>query len=1401
MRIAYRFILLLSAWLFFCLQGFSQPGQLQFTHVDISNGLSHNQVNCILKDRQGFLWFGTLSGLNRYDGYGFKTFRRDLQDTLSLSDNYITGIFELPGGKLWINTRNGSNIYDAATETFDRHYQRYLKSLGLPEGMVTGILRDKTDGYWFVYAGDGIYQYDPRSHRSTPLRHQEQNKLTLSNNDVSALSLDSSGGLWVMQTNGILEKLDVGTRRVTYRNDSLFRIYDGARQNYKIFIDSQHDLWIYVSGDAEGVYYFNTLTHRVLHLSKDSRPYHLNNDIIYAITEDSNGAIWIGTDHGGINLINKKDFSIRYLMHNPEDPKSLAQNSIYALYKDNTGVIWVGTYKKGVCYYNEIFNRFPLYSHDPNLPVGKAGTFSCLPYEDVDRFVEDKRENLWIGTNGGGLIYFDRSNNTFRQYLHDPANPNSLCNNVIVGLCLDRQGKLWIGTYTGGLDCFDGKTFTHYRHQAGDSSSLSNDKVWDIFEDTKGNIWIGTMGGGLDLFDRQHQKFIHYRSGYPDVAGTSYVMAITEDKSGQLWLGTAGGVEVLSTQAGWVRLYDHHPGDPGSLCNDNINAISQDSRGWIWIATREGLSRFDPATGKFRNFMMADGLPDNTVLTILEDNEHRLWMSTPNGLSCLSIAVKHHKDTFLFKNYDESDGLQGREFNEKSAFKTREGQLLFGGANGFNMFDATHIVLNKTVPPVVFTDLQIFNKSVKIGETIGKHIILPKAINEVKSVTLPYGANDFSLVFAALGYSHSGKNKYRYKLEGFSENWITSGGGMHKATYTNLDPGTYIFNVMASNNDGIWGKQGASLQIHVLPPFWRTNWAYFIYALLIIGILYLARSILLYRARMNFRMEHQRHEAQRMHELDMMKIRFFTNISHEFRTPLTLILTPIERILKQTGDVGHKDQLQLIQRNARRLLHLVNQLLDFRKMEVQEIKLNPVHGEIISFIKEIVCSFTDIAEKKDIRFTLETALESLTAHFDKDKLERILFNLLSNAFKFTPEKGTITLYLDIQPAEAEANALSSYLRIRIQDNGIGIPPEKQQRIFERFFQHQMPPSVVNPGSGIGLSITREFVRLHKGTISVWSEPGKGSCFTVLLPVALSEVAAGTRPGNMPEIFTPAPLNMAPASRVTPKHHGRKPSILLIDDNEDFRFYLKDNFSVYFNVSEASNGKEGWEKTISLKPDLIVSDIMMPEMNGIELSRKLKRDPRTAQIPLILLTARASDEQQLEGYETGVNDYIAKPFNFEILLARIYNLLAEKKQQHKAEPPKIPLDPHEVDVVHADEKFIQDAIAVVEKNMANPGFSVEQLSHALYVSRVTLYKKIMMITGKSPVAFIRALRMKRAAQLLQEAKMTVAQTAYEVGFNNPKYFTKYFKEAFGMLPSEYAHQAKNQKEEKQKRPAD
>lgn len=1350
----------------------AQATQYKFTRIGIDQGLSNNQIKCFLKDRKGFIWIGTVSGLNRYDGYDVRTFESRLADTTSILDNDVSRLFEDPEGKIWLTTGLGQSIYDPSLEKFSRNTLRQASKFNVPGGLITAIEKDSKGNFWFVHSTLGLFQYRPTDQSTIKIEHNEADTASISNAQISSFTEDGDGNFWLIYRNGVVEKMDGNNYRVVYRNYELSKLYKYESQDYNIVLDSDGDVWIFATNSNRGLHFLNHKIGQLLHLDKNATKGKLTSDIVRGIVQDNKGLIWIATDHGGINILNKQDFSTRVALHNPDDDRSLSQNSIQSIYKDYDGVIWIGTYKKGVNYFHENVIKFRLIQHHVSDP-------KSLPFNDINAFAEDKLGNLWLGTNGGGLIYYDRKSERFQQYLNDPRNSGSLSSNVIVSLCVDRSGKLWIGTYYGGLNCFDGKTFTRYRHNAADPSSIADDNIWEIFEDSQGKIWIGTISSGLDIFDQGPKKFTHYRPGDFNSVHSSYVTSITEDRDRNVWVGTGYGIDFYDRQTGRFTQFLNDPTNPNSLVNNNVYKIIDDEVGNMWIGTKEGLNQYNKNTKSFKVFRTEDGLPHNTILSIQTDNRNNVWVSTTKGLSNLILTRGEHGESLSYhvKNYNEFDGLQGKQFNDDAGFKTRAGELLFSGALGFNLFSAEDIIPNDKKPTVIITGFQLFNADVNIGEEVNGRVFLEKALDETDEITLRHADNVFSIKFAALSFFHTEKSRYQYKLEGFSPNWLDASGESRQVTFTNLDPGTYVFRVRASNDDGLWNDEGAKLKIVVLPPFWKTRIAFVLYVVIILAALFVTRKLILQRERMKFAIEQERTEAQRMHEMDVMKLKFFTNVSHEFRTPLTLILTPLEKILKNTKDAEQLNQFQLIHRNARRLLNLVNQLLDFRKLEVQEIKFNPSEGDIVQFIRETVFSFSDLSEKKDVKLEFKSTFSSLETVFDHDKLEKILLNLLSNAFKFTPEHGHVTAEILLEGDEG-----GKQLLIKVMDTGIGIPADKLDKIFERFFQTEHPRSMVNQGSGIGLSITAEFVKAHEGNITVTSEVGKGSCFTVTLPIR--SIGAGE---TVREMAPAESTVVVPASGIVSFEEGqtnKQRTLLLVEDNEDFRFYLKDNLRSSYRIVEARNGKEGLVKALTELPDLIVSDVMMPEMNGIELCKQVKSDPRISHSPVILLTARTAEEQKLEGFESGADDYVTKPFNFEILQSRIKNLIHQRELFQKDFRKRIEVKASSLTITSLDEKLIERAIKCVEDNVANPEFSVEDLSHHLNMSRVHLYKKLTSLTGKSPLEFIRTIRLQQAAQLLEKSQLTVSEIAYKVGFNNPKYFARYFKEEYKVLPSAY-----------------
>lgn len=1314
------------------------------------------------------MWIGTGSGLNRYDGHTFKVYKHS-NDTTAISDNNIINISEGPHGKLWMLTLSGFNIYNPTEDRFEHDPDKQLSSMHIPDINIWHIKKDHSGNFWFVHSTYGIYKYQPANGKTIHLQHKEDESKSLYSDKITGITESPDGCIWVAYTNGILDKIDEKSNSVISRVDALKKIPGRSQANYRLFADRDGDLWVFAMGTPTGLFFYNIKNGTSKNITSTSSAGRLSSDIVSGVLQDDKGLIWVGTDHGGINLINKKDFKIQSLLTREGDSKSVSQNSITCLYKGDDGIVWIGTFKRGVNYYHPDIIKFPLIKHF-------ASDLSSLPYNDVNGFAEDDRGNLWIGTNGGGLIYYNRKEGTYKRFVNNPAVPNSLSNNVVVALCIDHKKRLWIGTYFGGLDCFDGKTFKHFKHNSSRQSLIDN-RISSIVEDSLHNLWIGTIGGGLDSFDPESGMFKHYTTN--NGLCSVYVSKLAKDEFGNIWIGTASGLNELTRQHKFIS-YIRKGNPENSLVNNNISGLVEDSRHLFWITTRDGISIFNPRTKKFRNLHKNDGLPDNNTQDVLEDDHHNMWVSTVNGLCNIVVSGQVDNLTLHFKNFDEGDGLQGREFNRLASLKTREGELIFGGADGFNLFNPSNIKPNSQKQKMVLTNFLVFNNPVRPKQDVDGHIILNKSILETKSLTLRHAVNMFTIEFTALDFLNADEVNYQYMLQGFDKKWITADNNSRKATYTNLDAGEYLFKVRAITplNNGIVSE--ATLKIKVLPPFYRSPAAYSLYVLVLSGILYFIRRKAIEKLRTQFAIEEERKEARRIKELDMMKIKFLTNVSHEFRTPLSLIMGPVDKIIHRATDNDQKTDAELIKRNARRLLNLVNQLLDFRKMEVDELKLRPQDGDIIEFIKDASYSFADLAEKKNINFLFDTDTDSLITSFDHDKIERIIFNLLSNAFKFTPSGGHVSVCVAV--IFDESNSENSWLEIKVIDTGIGIDKEKHAEIFDCFFQNELPDSLVNQGSGIGLSITKEFVKMHHGEITIESEAGLGSCFIVRMPVSSQELSISNLQVQAPSSESGVSPEIKKDSD-TALEKNKKPVILLVEDNDDFRFYLKDNLKEHFHIVEAVNGRDGWQKALALHPALIVSDISMPEMNGIELCKKLKRDSRTLHIPLILLTAFGEGEQ-INGLAFGATDYMTKPFNFEILLSKIKNLLILQETFKRTYQKQLDVQLEAVEVMSEDEKLLRNVVDYIEKNISSDRLSVEDLSREMAMSRVSLYKKLLVLTGKSPLEFIRTIKLKRAAQLLASGQMTVAMAAYEVGFNSPTHFTRIFKEEYKLLPSEY-----------------
>ncbi|MEQ8471769.1 MAG: two-component regulator propeller domain-containing protein [Marinoscillum sp.] len=1322
---------------------YPQTPQIRFEHLDIRDGLSHNRVGAIYQDNSGFMWFGTRSGLNRYDGHKIEVLEFDESNPFSPSDPNVVWLKEGPGEHIWLKSHYGVFTYDIHKEQFVDNAE-LLKKLQINNYNNSDIVKDVAGNYWFVIDDIGLKKYISED---GSIYH-----FGGSYRDVTSINADKNGNMALIHADGEIELVDVKNPA----NTTFMNYPDHLQENGPLmsFLDNSGGYWFYSNHNSFGTCYFDPKTKDHKHFG----PKELGSKMVSGIIQDENDRVIIGVDHGGMTMINKKDWSRSNFVNNPSDPRSLSHNSIISLFQDVNGLVWLGTNKGGVNYFSSKAVSFSFFKQLDDHPTNA---------NDIWPIVEDKNGNLWLGTDGGGLTYFNQKTGKYTNYTHNPKDPNSISSDIVVSMSKAADGGLWLGTYFGGLNYFDGKKFTTYYKNDGDPNAVSDNSVWNLLLDSQKRLWVGTLKGGVDVYDGDFKKLKHYGLDN-QLINSDYITSMCEDKDGKMWIGTGYGLEVIDPTVDTIRHILRETGNPESLSNNSILHIFCDDQNNMWIGTMYGLSRYDQEKDVFTSYTKEDGLPENMVAATAQDDQGDYWLSTPKGLS--KMVIKNGKP--MFYNFDISDGLQGDVFNERSVLRLRNGDLAFGGKNGLNIFDPKKIKINEDNNKLVFLNFFISNQQIKPGDFFNDRHWFENGLNNTDVLKLEHDENSFTVEFTSLSFYRQENINYKYRLIGFDDDWVIR-PNIHRANYTNLDPGNYQFEVMASDQTQRWNNQAKTLNIQILSPWWQTPVAYTLYVFLVIVGLYFTRRAIIDKERFRAKIAQDRLEAKRLHELDMMKIKFFTNISHEFRTPLTLIITPIERLLKLSADAQNSKNYQMIYRNAKRLLTLVNQLLDFRKMEANQHRLSLATGDLVDFIKSIIESFSDLSNDRHVRLHFHSNMNEFLTLFDRDKVEKIMFNLLSNAFKFTHSGGKI----DVTVKDVAYREDVHTIKITVTDTGIGIPDNRINDVFNRFFQVDNESSQnLNHGSGIGLSITKEFVEMHDGKIWVESEVGKGSSFIFELPMK-----------KLSEFMEPHDVIDGLEEEVAFIHKDQNATIILVDDNADFRFYLKDNLKDIYNIYEAPNGKDAWKKILANSPDLVVTDIMMPEINGVDLCKKIKNDPRTAHIPVILLTAHYSDDQKLEGFEAGAIEYITKPFNFEILVQTIRSAIQLQKLILASEH-RIEAKPKEIEITSLDEKFITKALELVDANISNTNFSVQELSSEMAVSRGQLYKKILELTGKTPIEFIREVRIKRAAALLEKSQLNVAEVAYTVGFNNPKYFTKYFKKAYKMLPSKYASTA-------------
>ncbi|MCS3799421.1 two-component regulator propeller domain-containing protein [Niastella sp. OAS944] len=1377
-------VLLFCAWLCTGVNGLAQGRR--FTHLSVEDGLSQSSVISIVQDSAGFMWFGTRNCLNRYNTRSFQVYRNIPGDTNSISSNdYVFALLRDRRNRLWVGTQRGLNLYLPQKDAFERMLADSTRPGSISQIYINCIYEDRSGRIW-VGTNNGLNLLTGEN----PGRFQNFFP-GVGMNEIHAICEDKQGALWVGTAGGLVcMNYKNGKANYTYFTHQPNVAGSLSCNNVSSIVECRGELW--VGTECGGLNLLDRNTNNFQHFTHSNHtPGSISSDIIRKMIVDESQNLWIATIDG-LNYFETANRAFTVYRNDPEDAGSLSNNSIRDLYIDKYGSLWVGTVFGGVNVTHAIATPFTIYK--------TSRLVNSISSNVVSAITADEKQNLWIGTEAEGLNYFDCQRNTFIHYKNDPADPRSLSRNFIKAIYKDKQNVMWIGTYDGGLNRFNPatKTFTHYRHNADDSTSLSGDNIICMGEDSRGRFWVGAYGKGLNLFNREtgrSENFTTHPASRFRIS-SNWVRLVYEDRHKNLWVGTAHGLNVLPPGEQRFTWFYKQPGNKDSLNSDYINCMLEDSKGRIWIGTYDGgLSLYHPNTQSFSTYTMQNGLPGNNVRGILEDEQGYLWLSTENGL----CRFNGNKGQVL--NYNIFDGLPGNEFNYNSYYRDANGQFFFGGFTGMVSFYPQQMRVNESIPPVVFTGLKLFNKPVGIRDESG---LLQSAMSYTRRIDFAAAQNIFTIEFAALNYIKSGKNRYAYKLDGFEKDWNIVDNPA--ATYTNLPSGRYTFLVRASNNDGVWNNEPARLEIVVHPPLWKTWWAYLIYFIVAVLLLYITIRFFRRQARLERDLYYEHQQKMQQEELHQQKIDFFTNISHEIRTPLTLIVGPVENLLANTPvDSTVNRQLALVKKNADRLIRLVSELLDFRKAESGNMQLSVSEGNIVAFTRTIFLSFRDLANSRSITYmfmplvnVIEIA-DNITCWFDPVQLEKVLFNLLSNAFKFTSEGGDITVVVR-EDNEKE-------LLIAISNSGPVVPKEQQEKLFNRFYQMGNTPKGL--GTGIGLALSKSIIEAHGGRIEIESasvnddDQNGTTCFTIYLPLGKAHFtkeqltgATGIR-NAMVEKQTAPGIEVAITPMVEEENATTtaKPSLLLVEDNDDIRQMIRNALSAQYDITEASNGASGWQTVTELIPDLVISDVMMEgEDDGFTLCDRIKTDERTNHIPVILLTARAAPSSQITGLQTGADAYITKPFFIQVLELQVRNLLSLRNINREKFTRQITLQPpaqlafatEPPEAPTAETLFLQKLVAMVEENMEDPEFGVPVLLKKAGMSQTVLYRKLKALTDMSIADFIKSVRLKKAAELLRQPgnDISIAEVAYRVGFSDRKYFSKEFRKQFGQSPTEF-----------------
>ncbi|QEC75122.1 response regulator [Mucilaginibacter ginsenosidivorax] len=1340
----------------------------------LKDGLSFGIINGITQDNKGFIWFATSDGLNRFDGTNFKVFKFEPNNPYSLPSNYVQSIFKDSQGDIWISSRRG--IYK-----FDTNKERFIKFSppGVPSNYlnnVNSIFENKKKLLWFSCGASGFSSYNIKTHQFKNYTKKEQPGL-LGDLSVTNVIEDSYGLLWVGTRDGGLNVFNTSNGVVSKNINAEFPLKLIPQGLITcIYEDHNHNIWIATS---KGLVLYNRKENN-FHLFLGST-YKLRSNYFFSLLEDEHKNLLVGLLDGGlytINLDKAEKSSYKDITIDPvrsEDNYSITARTIETLFQDRDKNTWVGTYGDGIYLLSNVPEKFQKFQSELKDNYGS----SFLRYYGM---CMDDEGYLWMGTDGDG-IYKKKLSGEVVKYYRANGQKGSLTSNNILCAYKDHANTLWFGSYTHGLFRYNKTTdsFTNFYHKANDPTSICLNDVRSIIDDSKNNLWVGTNGGGLSLLPAGSDKFINYNPQNSGI-GSDYIRALAEDGNGNLFIGTsASGLKYyIKNQNKFVNYFSDNEAEK-YLPSHFIYSLYLDEKKNLYIGTEgDGLVVYDIKNKKFKRYTEKSGLADNTVNAIQKDEAGGIWISTNRGLSRIDLQ------TGKIINYDSSEGLQAGQFNPGSSmYSSTKKFMVFGGTEGYNVFYPANVKQNLFKPKVLITGLQLFGKEVEVGE---KDSILNTGINESTQITLNPDQPVFSIQYVALNYAYAEKSEFAYQLAGLEKNWNYV-KNQKSVTYRYLPPGDYVFKVKAANQDGIWFENYATFKIKILPPWYQTWWAYLSYLIIISTLIYYYLSYRSNAARLKYEVKIAQISAEKEKELNERKLSFFTNISHEFRTPLTLIINPVKELLFNPGAKENETtNLSIVFRNARRLLSLVDQLLLFRKAESETDSLKIVRLNIVNLCKEVFLCFSHQAKSKNILFDFVSETDAIEVFADREKIEIVLFNLISNALKFTPDNGMVNCFI---------SQTETFVNIEIKDTGCGIAGNIGEQLFDKFYQVQNESSF-NGGFGIGLYLVKKFVESHKGNISYTSLNGAGTIFKVCLlkgkehlsPNLIFEDVIETSVflDELIESYEEVPglskdSNAAKNKKSDPFDFESK-SMLIVDDNEQMRQYLKQIFSPKFEIFEAADGADGLDKVYQFLPDIIISDVMMQGLSGIELCSRVKEDATLSHIPVLLLTASSSPEIKLKGIEGGADDYISKPFERELLLARVEGILKSKNSLQKYFYNEITLKSNDLKVPPDYKEFLAACIKVVEDNLSDGDFCIKTLADEVGMSHSNLYKKIRAISGQSANGFIRFIRLRKAAELFLNTDCTVSEAAYKVGINDPKYFREQFSKLFGLNPSDY-----------------